>query len=70
MTGGYWSLGLTGEVPINHWMGAVLEYRYVSTFLKHFYIDATRDLSEPTSGVGFSWHSFSVGLNLHPAVKL
>jgi hypothetical protein len=68
MTGGYWNLGLAAEYPLNHWLGVTGYWRLFAPFLKHFYIDYQSGLSEPTSGVTFTWNTFGVGLCFHPAI--
>jgi hypothetical protein len=69
MTGGYLTLGLSAEVPLRHWLGVTLSYRLIAPFLKHFYIDDSRGLSEPTSGVWFYSNAFALGLNFHPSLS-
>lgn len=69
VSGGFYSLGVTAEYPLNHWLGVSAFYRLNAPFLKHFYIDYARGMSEPVAGVTYYWNSFGLSLNYHPALE-
>jgi hypothetical protein len=69
MSGWYWSLGLTGEVPLNSWAGLTFGYQLFRPGLNKFYVDYSSGFSQPVDGFTATWNVFAVGLDLHKTLS-